>query len=289
MKGIILAGGTGSRLYPLTQSVNKQLLPVYDVPLIYYPMATLMNAGIREICIISSPDYIPAYKKLFKNGRHLGLNISYEIQEKPEGIAQAFIIGKEFIKNDSVMLVLGDNIFHGNIDYSFFSGAKVFAYEVSNPQDYGVVNLDAKGKAISIVEKPKAPISNLAVPGLYFYDESVFEKAREVKPSERGEFEITSINQMYLDEGTLSVEILQRGTAWLDTGSVETLYEAASFIRVLQERQGYKIACLEEIAFRNQWLTEIEIMEIMDKTKSNELQRYLNMLLDETLIHEAKS
>ena len=275
MKGIILAGGTGSRLYPLTQSVNKQLLPVYDVPLIYYPMATLMNAGIQEICIISSPDYIPAYKKLFKNGRHLGLNISYEIQEKPEGIAQAFIIGKDFIGNDSVMLVLGDNIFHGNIDYSFFSGAKVFAYEVSNPQDYGVVKFDKEGRATMLVEKPTEFVSKFAIPGLYIYDNEVIDIAEKLKPSPRGELEITDLNKEYLKNDRLYVSKLDRGFVWLDAGVPSTLHQAASYVETIQARQGIKIACLEEIALNKYFINKIEFVHLLENLPNSEYKKYL--------------
>lgn len=275
MKGIILAGGTGSRLYPLTQSVNKQLLPVYDVPLIYYPMATLMNAGIQEICIISSPDYIPAYKKLFKNGRHLGLNISYEIQEKPEGIAQAFIIGKEFIGNDSVMLVLGDNIFHGNIDYSFFSGAKIFAYEVSNPQDYGVVKFDKEGRASMLVEKPTEFVSKFAIPGLYIYDNEVIDIAEKLKPSPRGELEITDLNKEYLKNDRLYVSKLDRGFVWLDAGVPATLHQAASYVETIQARQGIKIACLEEIALNKHFINKIEFVHLLENLPNSEYKKYL--------------
>lgn len=279
MKGIILAGGTGSRLYPLTQSVNKQLLPVYDVPLIYYPMATLMNAGIQEICIISSPDYIPAYKKLFKNGRHLGLNISYEIQEKPEGIAQAFIIGKEFIGNDSVMLVLGDNIFHGNIDYSFFSGAKVFAYEVSNPQDYGVVKFDKEGRATMLVEKPTEFVSKFAIPGLYIYDNEVIDIAEKLKPSPRGELEITDLNKEYLKNDRLYVSKLDRGFVWLDAGVPSTLHQAASYVETIQARQGIKIACLEEIALNKHFVNKIEFVHLLENLPNSEYKKYLTEIL----------
>jgi glucose-1-phosphate thymidylyltransferase len=283
MKGIILAGGTGSRLYPLTQSVNKQLLPVYDVPLIYYPMATLMNAGIQEICIISSPDYIPAYKKLFKNGRHLGLDISYEIQEKPEGIAQAFIIGKEFIGNDSVMLVLGDNIFHGNIDYSFFSGAKVFAYEVSNPQDYGVVKFNEEGKATMLVEKPKEFTSKFAIPGLYMYDNEVIDIAQNLKPSSRGELEITDLNKEYLKNDRLYVSKLDRGFVWLDAGVPSTLHQAASYVETIQARQGIKIACLEEIAFNKHFINKLEFAVLLNTLPNSEYKNYLSRMLESML------
>ena len=284
MKGIILAGGTGSRLYPLTQSVNKQLLPVYDVPLIYYPMATLMNAGIQEICIISSPDYIPAYKKLFKNGRHLGLNISYEIQEKPEGIAQAFIIGKEFIGNDSVMLVLGDNIFHGNIDYSFFTGAKVFAYEVSNPQDYGVVKFNEEGKATMLVEKPKEFISKFAIPGLYIYDNEVIDISENLKPSARGELEITDLNKEYLKNDRLYVTKLDRGFVWLDAGVPSTLHQASSYVETIQARQGIKIACLEEIAFNKHFINKLEFAVLLETLPNSEYKKYLSEMFESLLI-----
>jgi glucose-1-phosphate thymidylyltransferase len=286
MKGIILAGGTGSRLYPLTQSVNKQLLPVYDVPLIYYPMATLMNAGIREICIISSPDYIPAYKKLFFNGRHLGLDITYEIQEKPEGIAQAFIIGKDFIGNDPVMLVLGDNIFHGKIDYTFFSGAKIFAYEVSNPQDYGVVNFDSEGKATMLVEKPKEFISKFAIPGLYIYDNEVIDIAKNLKPSERGELEITDLNKEYLNNNRLYVSKLDRGFVWLDAGVPSTLHQASSYVETIQSRQGIKIACLEEIALNKHFINKIEFVNLLNRLPNSEYKKYLTEILSTRLIFE---
>lgn len=283
MKGIILAGGTGSRLYPLTQSVNKQLLPVYDVPLIYYPMATLMNAGIQEICIISSHDYLPAYKKLFKNGRHLGLDITYEIQEKPEGIAQAFIIGKDFIGNDSVMLVLGDNIFHGNIDYSFFSGAKIFAYEVSNPQDYGVVKFNEEGKATMLVEKPKEFISKFAIPGLYMYDNEVIDISANLKPSLRGELEITDLNKEYLKNGRLYVTKLERGFVWLDAGVPSTLHQASSYVETIQTRQGIKIACLEEIALNKQFINKLEFANLLDILPNSEYKNYISQMFERLL------
>jgi glucose-1-phosphate thymidylyltransferase len=275
MKGIILAGGTGSRLYPLTQSVNKQLLPVYDVPLIYYPMATLMNAGIQEVCIISSPDYIPAYKKLFKNGRHLGLDITYEIQEKPDGIAQSFIIAEDFIGNDSVMLILGDNIFHGNIDFSFFSGAKVFAYEVSNPQDYGVVKFDENGKATMLVEKPKEFVSKFAIPGLYIYDNEVIDISKNLKPSPRGELEITDLNKVYLENDRLYVSKLDRGFVWLDAGVPSTLHQASSYVETIQARQGIKIACLEEIAYNKHFINKIEFSNLLNGLPNSEYKNYL--------------
>jgi glucose-1-phosphate thymidylyltransferase len=275
MKGIILAGGTGSRLYPLTQSVNKQLLPVYDVPLIYYPMATLMNAGIQEVCIISSPDYVPAYKKLLKNGRHLGLDITYEIQEKPDGIAQSFIIAEDFIGNDSVMLILGDNIFHGNIDFTFFTGAKVFAYEVSNPQDYGVVKFDENGKATMLVEKPKEFVSKFAIPGLYIYDNEVIDISKNLKPSPRGELEITDLNKVYLENDRLYVSKLDRGFVWLDAGVPSTLHQASSYVETIQARQGIKIACLEEIAFNKHFINKIEFSNLLNGLPNSEYKNYL--------------
>jgi glucose-1-phosphate thymidylyltransferase len=242
-------------------------------------MATLMNAGIQEICIISSPDYIPAYKKLFKNGRHLGLNISYEIQEKPEGIAQAFIIGKEFIGNDSVMLILGDNIFHGNIDYSFFSGAKVFAYEVSNPQDYGVVKFDKEGRATMLVEKPTEFVSKFAIPGLYIYDNEVIDIAEKLKPSPRGELEITDLNKEYLKNDRLYVSKLDRGFVWLDAGVPSTLHQAASYVETIQARQGIKIACLEEIALNKHFVNKIEFVHLLENLPNSEYKKYLTEIL----------
>ena len=279
MKGIILAGGTGSRLYPLTQAVNKQLLPVYDVPLIYYPLATLMNAGIHEICIISSPDYIPAYKKLFKNGKHLGLEITYEEQPSPDGIAQAFIIGKDFIGSDAVTLVLGDNIFHGHIDIAFHTGAKVFAYEVSNPQEYGVVQFNEEGKATMLIEKPKQFISKFAIPGLYIYDNEVVDIAKALKPSARGELEITDLNKVYLENGRLFVSKLDRGFVWLDAGLPSTLHQASSYVETIQARQGIKIACLEEIAFNKQFLTNEQFAETVNTLPNSEYKNYLLKLV----------
>jgi glucose-1-phosphate thymidylyltransferase len=279
MKGIILAGGTGSRLYPLTQAVNKQLLPVYDVPLIFYPLATLMNAGIHEICIISSPDYIPAYKKLFRNGRHLGLDISYEEQPSPDGIAQAFIIGKDFIGSDAVTLVLGDNIFHGKIDNTFYSGAKVFAYEVSNPQDYGVVQFNEEGKATMLVEKPKQFISKFAIPGLYIYDNEVVDIAKSLKPSARGELEITDLNKVYLENDRLFVSKLDRGFVWLDAGVPSTLHQASSYVETIQARQGIKIACLEEIALDREFLTKSQFIDTVNALPNSEYKNYLLKLV----------
>jgi glucose-1-phosphate thymidylyltransferase len=287
MIGIVLAGGTGSRLYPLTKFTSKQLLPVYDKPMIYYPIATLMLSGIREIAIITTPQDQDNFKRLLANGDQFGISIEYFIQEEPKGLAQAFTIVEEKISGEKTALILGDNIFHGTSlgtqlsNFQNVSGAQIFGYHVANPQEYGVVTLDGNGKPIEIVEKPTDSKSNLAVPGLYFYDESVLEKARSVQPSLRGELEITSINQMYLEESALAVEILHRGTTWLDTGSVETLHEASSLIRVLQERQGYRIACLEEIAYRQGWISKIDLEKLIDSSISLGDITYLKKILED--------
>lgn len=275
MKGIILAGGTGSRLYPLTQVINKQLLPVYDVPLIYYPMSTLMRFGIKEICLISSPAFLPAYQQLFKSGQHLGINITYLEQPKPEGIAQSFIIAKDFIGDDDVTLVLGDNIFHGDINNTFNGGAKIFAYDVNNPQDYGVVMFDAAGKATHLVEKPREFMSRSAVPGLYIYDSSVVDVACNLSPSPRGELEITDVNKQYLNQGKLFVSKLDRGFAWLDAGVPSTMHQAASYVETIQARQGIKIACLEEIAFRQQFIDAQHFSDLIMSLPASEYKEYL--------------
>ena len=285
MKGIILAGGTGSRLWPVTIGVSKQLLPVYDKPLIYYPFATLMSAGIREILIITTPEDSEAFKRLLGDGSHLGISLMYESQPSPDGLAQAFIIGERFIGTDSCALVLGDNIFHGTglgeelksvVDVS---GATIFAYRVAEPTAYGVVEFDAAGRAISIEEKPTHPKSSYAVPGLYFYDNSVVEIAKSVRPSDRGELEITSVNNTYLENGTLSVKVLPEGTAWLDSGTFESLNDAASYVRVIEERQGIKVGCPEEIAWRHGWLTTDDLIDIGRRLEKSGYGSYLLQLV----------
>ncbi len=276
MKGIILAGGSGTRLHPATLAVNKQLLPIYDKPMIYYPMSVLMLAGIREILLISSPDYIDNYRRLFGTGEDLGMNIQYKIQPSPDGLAQAFVLGEEFIGTDRVALVLGDNIFFGAGMSALLAravarekGATVFSYQVDTPEAYGVVELDRDGRAISLEEKPQAPKSRQAVTGLYFYDNRVVDLAKQVKPSARGEYEITDLNRAYMDMGELYVEQLSRGYAWLDTGTHESLIEASEFVRAVQKRQGVQVACLEEIAFHNGFISRDQLKargEVFGKT-----------------------
>ena len=290
MKGIILAGGSGTRLYPITKGVSKQLLPVYDKPMIYYPISVLMLAGIRDILIITTPEDQSSFQRLLGDGSDFGINLQYAVQQSPDGLAQAFIIGEEFIGSDSVCLALGDNIFWGQGFSPILkkaaarsTGATVFGYQVKDPERFGVVEFDQNQKAISIEEKPIKPKSNFAVTGLYFYDNRVVNIARNVKPSSRGELEITSINQAYLDIGELNVELLGRGFAWLDTGTYESLLEAASFVETIEKRQGYKIACLEEIAWRNCWLADDEVIKSAKQMEKNSYGHYLTTLVKSNL------
>ena len=286
MKGIILAGGKGTRLYPLTISISKQILPVYDKPMIYYPLSVLMLANIREILIISTERDLPVFKELLKDGSDLGLKLEYKVQEKPNGLAEAFIIGEEFIGDDNVALILGDNIFYGSGFTGLVeeaakleNGAIVFGYPVKDPRAYGVVEFDENGKAISLEEKPVNPKSNYAIPGLYFYDNTVVEKAKNVIPSARGEIEITAVNEMYLFEKKLNVKNLGRGIIWFDTGTHEALLGASNYIEAIQKRQGLYIACLEEIAYTKGWIHEREIEKKIEKEKKNEYQKYLSLLI----------
>ena len=287
-KGIILAGGSGTRLYPITKGVSKQLLPIYDKPMIYYPLSVLMLAGIREVLIISTPDDIDGFKRLLEDGSALGIDISYAVQPNPDGLAQAFILGEDFIGDSNVCLVLGDNIFYGQGFTPLLRqavnrqrGATVFGYQVKDPERFGVVAFDNDKRAISIEEKPAAPKSNFAVTGLYFYDNDVINIAKQVKPSERGELEITTVNQMYMERGDLSVELLGRGFAWLDTGTHESLLEAAQFVETIEKRQGYKVACLEEIALNNGWLDKQQVLEIGQTMSKNAYGQYLISLAQE--------
>jgi glucose-1-phosphate thymidylyltransferase len=285
MKGIVLAGGTGSRLWPITWGVSKQLIPVYDKPLIHYPISNLMLAGIREILIITTQHDQESFKRLLGDGTKYGVKFSFVVQENPDGLAQAFIIGESFIGSDSCALVLGDNIFHGDglgtqlQALSNVKGAHIFAYKVRNPESYGVIDFDSKGKVLSIEEKPKNPRSSFAVPGLYFYDNSVVEIAKLIKPSARGELEITSVNQVYLEQGNLHTTILDRGTVWLDTGTFESLNAASAFVQVIEERQGLKISCLEEVAWRNGWISDSDLKARADEYKSSPFADYLRGLL----------
>ena len=289
MKGIVLAGGSGTRLYPLTKSTCKQLLPIYDKPMIYYPLSVLMLAGIRDILIISTPDDILRFENLLGDGSNFGINLSYSVQNKPNGLAEAFIIGENFIDNDSVCLVLGDNLFYGQAFTQLLTrtrkhreknkGATIFGYQVSNPEHFGVVEFDANQKVLSIEEKPYVPKSNYAVTGIYFYDNDVIDIAKNVEVSVRGELEITSVNQVYLDRGNLEVELLGRGFAWLDTGTHENLHEAGSFIHIIEKRQGYKIACLEEIGWRNGWISDQELINCAEDLAKSSYGRYLHDLV----------
>jgi len=287
MKGIVLAGGTGSRLWPITKGVSKQLLPVYDKPLIHYPIGTLFLAGIREILIITTSEDLASFQRLLGDGSLYGAKFSFAVQPKPNGLAESFIIGESFISNDNVALILGDNIFHGVglgkqlKEITMENGATIFAYKVSDPQRYGVVEFSENGEVLSIEEKPTKPKSNYAVPGLYFYDSQVVEIAKSVTPSERGELEITSVNEVYLSQGKLTTRILERGTTWLDTGTIQTLHAASSYVQIIEERQGSKISCLEEIVWRNGWISDSDLHEFGKSYGSNLYGKYLLGLMTE--------
>lgn len=289
MKGIILAGGSGTRLYPLTKAVSKQILPIYDKPMIYYPLSVLMLSGIKEILIISTPRDIEVFKELFGDGSFIGISISYKVQPSPDGLAQAFILGEEFIGNDNVCLVLGDNIYYGyglpkilKQAAQIKNGATVFGYYVNDPERYGVVEFDENKNVVGLEEKPEKPKSNYAVTGLYYYDNSVIEKAKSLKPSKRGELEITDLNKLYLSEGTLKTELLGRGMAWLDTGTHESLIQASNFIASIEQRQGLKVSCIEEIAFRKGYIDENQLRKLAEPLKKNQYGQYLLKLLDKT-------
>ena len=286
MRGIILAGGSGTRLHPITQGVSKQLIPVYDKPMIYYPLSMLLMAGIREVLVISTPEDMPGFQRLLGDGSQIGISIQYEIQPSPDGLAQAFLIGEKFIGDEKVCLVLGDNIFYGSglgtalKSNTLVQGGHIFAYHVSNPEEYGVVEFDKNNKAISIEEKPQKPRSNFAIPGLYFYDNSVVSIAKSIKPSARGELEISSINEHYLNEGMLSVTVLDRGTAWLDTGTVDSLMAAGEFVQVVEKRQGLKVGCIEEIAWRQGFISTDELLSLAKPLAKSGYGKYLIELIE---------
>ncbi len=288
MKGIILAGGSGTRLFPMTKVISKQLVPIYDKPMVYYPLSVLMLAGIKEVMIISNPEYIDMYRNLLEDGSKLGMSFTYVIQDKPRGLADAFIVGEEFIGDNSVCLILGDNVFYSQGFSGILKkaatieeGGLIFGYRVNNPQEFGVIDFDDEMNALSIEEKPEKPKSHYAVPGLYFYDNSVVEIAKNVKPSKRGEIEITSVNNAYLEQKKLKVEILGRGFAWLDTGTPDGLLEASNFVRTLQHRQGLQVACLEEIAYKNKWISKEELIKLAEEQEKTDYGKYLKQLVEE--------